>query len=78
MYPIAESFRLCIQVMSLPQFPFNVLGNARGRGNKTEVFCAIAPDDKLVYRCSLDPLVRVNDQGDMEADLISEASRQGE
>ena len=49
MYPIAESFRLCIQVMSLPQFPLNVLGSVLAR-NRTEVFRPLAPGDKLTYR----------------------------
>ena len=77
MYPIAESFRLCIQVMSLPQFPLNVLGSVLAR-NRTEVFRSLAPGDKITYRCSVDPQFRVTEKGDTEADLVSEARRQGE
>jgi hypothetical protein len=50
MFPIAESFRICIQVMALPQFPLNVLGSVLAR-NRTEVLAPISPGDKLIYRC---------------------------
>ena len=49
MYPIAESFRICIQVMSLPQFPLNVLGSVLAR-NRTEVLAPLKPGERLLYR----------------------------
>ncbi len=49
MYPIVESFRLCLQVMALPHFPLNVLGSVLAR-NRTEVRRPLSPDERLVYR----------------------------
>ncbi|MEW5297240.1 MAG: hypothetical protein WDW36_000464 [Sanguina aurantia] len=72
-YPIVESFRLCIQAMLLPSFPFNILGSVLAR-NRTLMVRAVAADEKLVYRCAIEPRVRISRKGRTEVDLVSTAS----
>eukprot|EP00798_Chlamydomonas_sp_ICE-L_P014044 gene14044-19981_t len=72
MYPIVESFRLCIQAMCLPAFPVNVLGAVLAR-NSTTVYRALQPTDELTYSCEVCPLLRITAKGDTEIDLVSEA-----
>ena len=49
MYPIVESFRLVMQSMMMPAFPFNVLGSVLAR-NTAVMYRNISPDEKLLYR----------------------------
>mmetsp|Transcript_35611 Transcript_35611/g.79151 ORF Transcript_35611/g.79151 Transcript_35611/m.79151 type:complete len:369 (-) Transcript_35611:650-1756(-) len=72
MYPIVESFRLCIQAMLLPQFPVNVLGSVLAR-NRMELYRALSPSEKLVYRVEVDTTPRLHPKGHLEFDLISSA-----
>jgi len=72
MYPIAESFRLYIQAMALPQFPLNVLGSVLAR-NRTEVFRELRADDVLLFKCSVGPAVKITEKGDTEVELIGTA-----
>ncbi|GAX77976.1 hypothetical protein CEUSTIGMA_g5418.t1 [Chlamydomonas eustigma] len=72
LYPIVESFRLCMQVMALPRFPLNVLGSVLAR-NRAEFFQPIHPTDRLVYSCRMDSVLRTTAKGDTEVDLISTA-----
>ncbi|KAG1671772.1 hypothetical protein FOA52_000149 [Chlamydomonas sp. UWO 241] len=72
MFPIAESFRLFMQAMALPQFPLSVLGSVLAR-NRTEVYRAMRLDEKLMFKCTVGPTLRVTAKGDTEVDLIGTA-----
>ncbi|KAJ9507188.1 hypothetical protein QJQ45_004811 [Haematococcus lacustris] len=52
-YPIVEAFRLVIQAMLLPDFPFNVLGSVLAR-NTTTVYRAMTAEQPLIYRLVLE------------------------
>ena len=49
MYPIVEAFRLVMQCLLMPQFPFNVLGSVLGR-NTAVLHRPLSLTDKLLYR----------------------------
>eukprot|EP00199_Chlamydomonas_sp_CCMP681_P001866 CAMPEP_0119105290 /NCGR_PEP_ID=MMETSP1180-20130426/3294_1 /TAXON_ID=3052 ORGANISM="Chlamydomonas cf sp, Strain CCMP681" /NCGR_SAMPLE_ID=MMETSP1180 /ASSEMBLY_ACC=CAM_ASM_000741 /LENGTH=343 /DNA_ID=CAMNT_0007090301 /DNA_START=6 /DNA_END=1037 /DNA_ORIENTATION=- len=51
-YPMCEGFRLVMQCMFLPEFPFNVLGSVL-TGNKTVCYRAIGCLERLLYSVSI-------------------------
>lgn len=73
MYPIVESFRLIIQAMLLPAFPFNVLGSVLTK-HTTTTFRPIRPNELLSFSVHISPDGwRTTSKGDTEVDITSEA-----
>ncbi|KAL6752969.1 hypothetical protein V8C86DRAFT_2737697 [Haematococcus lacustris] len=72
-YPIVEAFRLVIQAMLLPDFPFNVLGSVLAR-NTTTVYRAMTADQPLIYSVQIDTgACRTTAKGHVEVDLVCQA-----
>ncbi|GIL85479.1 hypothetical protein Vretimale_13393 [Volvox reticuliferus] len=76
MYPIVEAFRLVMQAMLLPAFPFNVLGSVLAR-TQVVALRRIAADEKLMYSCRVEPVFRTTAKGHIEVDIVVEARSVG-
>ncbi|GLC39080.1 hypothetical protein PLESTB_000009500 [Pleodorina starrii] len=76
MYPIVEAFRLVMQAMLLPAFPFNVLGSVLG-GTRVVAMRRIGAEEKLQYSCRVDPAFRTTPKGHTEVDIAVEAHAVG-
>ncbi|KXZ45866.1 hypothetical protein GPECTOR_50g660 [Gonium pectorale] len=72
MYPIVESFRLFMQCMLTPVFPFNVMGSVLA-GTRVVALRAVGAEEKLIYSCRVDPAFRTTAKGDTEVDIAVEA-----
>lgn len=72
LYPAVEAFRLAMQAMLLPAFPFNVLGSVLAR-TRVVALRRVAADEKLLFSCRVDPRLRTTAKGDTEVDLVIEA-----
>ncbi|KAF5842359.1 hypothetical protein DUNSADRAFT_7673 [Dunaliella salina] len=74
MYPICESFRLNIQALLLPAFPFSVLRTVL-KSISTTMYREVMQDEALVYRVQIDPKTFTRtDKGHVEVDIASMAS----
>eukprot|EP00198_Chlamydomonas_reinhardtii_P008742 XP_001698079.1 predicted protein [Chlamydomonas reinhardtii] len=71
MYPVVEGFRLVIQCMVLPAFPFNVLGSVLAR-TRVVALRRVGAEEKLTYSCRLEPGYRTTAKGDTEVDFVLE------
>ncbi|KAG2432414.1 hypothetical protein HYH02_012985 [Chlamydomonas schloesseri] len=71
MYPVVEGFRLVIQCMVLPVFPFNVLGSVLAR-TRVVALRRVGAEEKLTYSCRVEPGYRTTAKGDTEVDLVLE------
>ncbi|KAG2439596.1 hypothetical protein HXX76_004948 [Chlamydomonas incerta] len=71
MYPVVEGFRLVIQCMVLPAFPFNVLGSVLAR-TRVVALRRLGAEEKLSYSCRLEPGFRTTAKGDTEVDFVLE------
>ncbi|GLI61770.1 hypothetical protein VaNZ11_004238, partial [Volvox africanus] len=76
MYPLVEAFRLVMQAMLLPAFPFNVLGSVLAR-TQVVAIRRIAADEKLMYSCRLEPVFRTTSKGHIEVYIVVEARSVG-
>ncbi|EFJ52900.1 hypothetical protein VOLCADRAFT_86349 [Volvox carteri f. nagariensis] len=72
MYPLVEGFRLFMQALLLPAFPFNVLGSVLA-GTRVVALRRIGVDEKLLYSCRVDPAFRTTAKGHTEVDVVVEA-----
>eukprot|EP00197_Chlamydomonas_leiostraca_P002717 CAMPEP_0202857906 /NCGR_PEP_ID=MMETSP1391-20130828/666_1 /ASSEMBLY_ACC=CAM_ASM_000867 /TAXON_ID=1034604 /ORGANISM="Chlamydomonas leiostraca, Strain SAG 11-49" /LENGTH=328 /DNA_ID=CAMNT_0049536769 /DNA_START=189 /DNA_END=1176 /DNA_ORIENTATION=+ len=72
MYPICQAFRLNIQAMLLPAFPYPVLGSVLAR-HTTVMTRAVGAEEALVYSARVEPVQRTTPKGDIEVDLVTEA-----
>ncbi|KAG2502198.1 hypothetical protein HYH03_000685 [Edaphochlamys debaryana] len=72
LYPVVEGFRLAIQCMVLPAFPFSVLGSVLGRA-RVLALRRVGAEERLLYSCRVDPAFRATAKGDTELDLVLEA-----
>mmetsp|Transcript_13101 Transcript_13101/g.35676 ORF Transcript_13101/g.35676 Transcript_13101/m.35676 type:complete len:343 (-) Transcript_13101:289-1317(-) len=74
MYPICESFRLNIQALLHPAFPFSVLRTVL-KSISTTMYREVTHDEALVYRVQIDPKTFTRtDKGHIEVDIASMAS----
>lgn len=62
MYPITESFRLVLQVLLLPSFPFCVVGSVL-RSYSGTMYCSVSVSEKLCYSCDMDPAITYSARG---------------
>eukprot|EP00878_Enallax_costatus_P002192 GHUV01002363.1.p1 GENE.GHUV01002363.1~~GHUV01002363.1.p1 ORF type:complete len:345 (+),score=127.06 GHUV01002363.1:98-1132(+) len=73
MFLMAESFRLVMQVLTLPAFPVSVMGTVVNKRAKYSYLRKVDPSEQLTYSCSLNPNVRDTFSGHAEFDLLLEA-----
>eukprot|EP00879_Flechtneria_rotunda_P006731 GHRR01007072.1.p1 GENE.GHRR01007072.1~~GHRR01007072.1.p1 ORF type:complete len:337 (+),score=120.13 GHRR01007072.1:178-1188(+) len=73
MFLMAESFKLVMQVLTLPSFPVSVLGTVVNKRARYSYFRKVDASEQLTYSCTLNPTVRETISGHAEFDLLLEA-----
>jgi len=69
-YPFVESFRLTMQALAHPQFPFPILGSVLSK-NRSILLREIHHEDKLFFDCTVNPNYRITDKGHVEVDVVT-------
>ncbi|WIA12470.1 hypothetical protein OEZ85_012505 [Tetradesmus obliquus] len=73
MFLMAESFKLVMQVLTLPSFPVSVLGTVVNKRATYSYLRKVDAAESLTYSCTLNPAVRETFSGHAEFDLMLEA-----
>eukprot|EP00882_Tetradesmus_deserticola_P014387 GHRQ01015299.1.p1 GENE.GHRQ01015299.1~~GHRQ01015299.1.p1 ORF type:complete len:332 (+),score=124.34 GHRQ01015299.1:413-1408(+) len=73
MFLMAESFKLVMQVLTLPSFPVSVLGTVVNKRARYSYLRKVDAAESLTYSCKLNPAVRETFSGHAEFDLLLEA-----
>eukprot|EP00775_Hariotina_reticulata_P009101 gene9101-9270_t len=73
MFLMAESFKLVMQVLTLPAFPVSILGTVVNKRARYSYLRTVDSSEQLVYSCTLNPAVRATFSGHAEFDLLLEA-----
>ncbi|KAF6262187.1 hypothetical protein COO60DRAFT_1625095 [Scenedesmus sp. NREL 46B-D3] len=77
LFLMAESFKLVMQVLTLPSFPVSVLGTVVNKRARYSHLRKVDAAESLTYSCALNPKVRDTFSSHAEFDLLLEAVSEG-